>query len=304
MISIKKIYHHFVWVFQGVQVFALVGKSGSGKSFRAQLVAEKYGIDFIIDDGLLIRGQKIAAGTSAKKEKGVLTAIKTALFTNSQHADEVRKTLENEKFKRVLIIGTSLAMVKKIAATLNLPQPAHIIKIQDIATLDEIEKARRSRDDEGKHIIPVPAIEVKKNYPHIFFQSIKVLLKKKFSFSKVHKEFEKTVVRPDYSRKGKVTISEEALTQMVLHCVNEFDPAIKVAKISIKTESGKYIFNVFLDVPYGTQLSGDVYDLQRYILNNIERFTGIIIEAVNITVSKISYIKNLLKKRVQNPTDE
>ncbi|RKX86322.1 MAG: hypothetical protein DRP57_01775 [Spirochaetes bacterium] len=302
MFSLKKIYHHIVWVFQGVQVFALVGKSGSGKSFRAQLVADKYGIDFIIDDGLLIRGEKIVAGTSAKKEKGVLTAIKTALFANKDHADEVRKTLEREKFKRILIIGTSIPMVKKIASTLNLPQPTHIIKIQDIATLDEIEKARRSRDEEGKHIIPVPAIEIKKNYPHIFFESIKVLLKRKFSISKKNKEFEKTVVRPDYSRKGKVAISQEALTQMVLHCVNEFDSSIKVSKIIIKNESDKYIFNVFLDIPYGTQISGDVHRLQRYIVENIERFTGIIIDEVNLTVSKISFMKKIFKKNSSGTT--
>ena len=54
---------------RGVTVFALVGRSGTGKSFRAKLVAQKFGIDLIIDDGLLIRDQKIIAGRSAKREK-------------------------------------------------------------------------------------------------------------------------------------------------------------------------------------------------------------------------------------------
>ena len=40
-------------------VFALVGESGTGKSFRAKLLAEKYGITAIIDDGLLIQNDKI-----------------------------------------------------------------------------------------------------------------------------------------------------------------------------------------------------------------------------------------------------
>ena len=39
-------------------VFALVGESGTGKSFRAKLLAEKYGITAIIDDGLLIQNDK------------------------------------------------------------------------------------------------------------------------------------------------------------------------------------------------------------------------------------------------------
>jgi len=41
----------------------------TGKSHRAVWVARERGIDFIIDDGLLIRGAQIIAGKSAKKEK-------------------------------------------------------------------------------------------------------------------------------------------------------------------------------------------------------------------------------------------
>jgi len=56
-----------LWLIKGVRVYALVGASGTGKSFRAKLVAQKYGIDMIIDDGLLIRGDTLLAGRSAKK---------------------------------------------------------------------------------------------------------------------------------------------------------------------------------------------------------------------------------------------
>ena len=45
----------FLFAFKRIKVFALIGESGTGKSFRAKLVAQKYGIDYIIDDGLLIR---------------------------------------------------------------------------------------------------------------------------------------------------------------------------------------------------------------------------------------------------------
>jgi len=50
-----------------VEIFALVGESGTGKSYKAILVAHKYNISYIIDDGLLIRKDKILAGHSAKK---------------------------------------------------------------------------------------------------------------------------------------------------------------------------------------------------------------------------------------------
>ncbi len=55
----RSVLNDFLWFFKRIQVFALVGESGSGKSFRAKLVAQKYGIELIIDDGLLIRNNHI-----------------------------------------------------------------------------------------------------------------------------------------------------------------------------------------------------------------------------------------------------
>ena len=48
------------------------------------------------------------------------------------------------------------------------------------------------------------------------------------------KLFEKSVVRPEFSKKGRIEISEAALAQMVMHCVAEFDKNIRVKKITIK----------------------------------------------------------------------
>ena len=53
--------------FSNIRVCAFVGPSGTGKSYRAQMVAGENNIEFIIDDGLLIKGNAVVAGTSAKK---------------------------------------------------------------------------------------------------------------------------------------------------------------------------------------------------------------------------------------------
>jgi len=37
-----------------MEIFALMGESGTGKSYKALLVAHKYSINYIIDDGLLM----------------------------------------------------------------------------------------------------------------------------------------------------------------------------------------------------------------------------------------------------------
>ena len=49
----------FLKSFNNITVFALVGLSGTGKSFRAKLLADKCSLEAIIDDGLLIQNDKI-----------------------------------------------------------------------------------------------------------------------------------------------------------------------------------------------------------------------------------------------------
>jgi uncharacterized alkaline shock family protein YloU/adenylate kinase family enzyme len=287
MPGLRSLYHHFVYLLKGVQVYGLVGKPGTGKSFRAQLIANKFGIDIIIDDGLLIRQQKILAGKSAKQEKGAYSAIKRALFASPEHVKEVKTALEHEEFKRILILGTSIRMVHRIAKILNLPNPSRIIPIEDVATEEEIERARRSRDQEGKHIIPVPAVEVKARHSHIFFNAIRIFAKRQFGLFKKHQVIEKSVVRPVFKDRGRISISEEALTQMVLHCVAEFSPNLEVRKVSFVRKPSNYDIEVFLKAPYRTQISGNIHNLQQYILQNVERYTGLMLNRVSITVDSI-----------------
>ena len=280
---------NFLFALKRIKVFALVGESGTGKSFRAKLVAQKYGIEYIIDDGLLIMENRILAGHSAKKEKTFLKAVKVALFDEKSHRDEIARRLQSEKIKRILLLGTSDKMVHKIAARLQLPPPSKIIRIEDIASQEEIDKAIRTRRIEGKHVIPVPSIEVKRSYPGIFYNAIKIFKRRitPGTIGPVPKMHEKSVVRPEFSKRGKVIISEAALSQMVIHCVDEFNPDIWIKKIIVKDDIMGYRLVITIDVPYGIQLGGNIHELQQYIIDNIERYTGILIEEVNIIIDRI-----------------
>ncbi|MDR0878108.1 MAG: hypothetical protein LBN21_08655 [Treponema sp.] len=275
--------------FSRIKTYALVGESGTGKSFRAKLVAQKYGIEYIIDDGLLIKDNRILAGHSAKKEKTFLAAVKVALFDEKSHRDEVARKLQSEKIKRILLLGTSEKMVTKIAARLQLHPPDKVIKIEDIASRDDIEKAIRTRRIEGKHVIPVPSIEVKRSYPNIFYDAIRIFRRGggPVNLGATPRVHEKSVVRPEYSKRGKVIISEAALSQMVIHCVDEYNQNIHIKKMVVKDDEMGYRLVITIDVPYGTQLGGNIHELQQYIIDNIERYTGILIEEVNIIIDKI-----------------
>jgi len=288
--TMKAMLFDFLFTLKRIKVFALIGESGTGKSFRAKLVAQKYGIEYIIDDGLLIRDSRIVAGHSAKKEKSFMAAVKVALFDEKAHRDEIARKLQGDKIKKLLLLGTSEKMVQKIAARLQIPPPGKIVKIEDIATQDEIDKAIRTRRIEGKHIIPVPSIEIKRNYPGIFQNALRIFMGRRDTDSGIGPTpgvHEKSVVRPSYSVRGRVVISEAALSQMVIHCVDEYNQNIRIKKIVVRDTEIGYNLAITIDVPYGTQLGGNIHELQQYVIDNIERYTGILIEEVNIIIDKI-----------------
>jgi hypothetical protein len=106
-----------------MEVYALIGAAGTGKSHRASLVAAAYGISHIIDDGLLVVGARIVAGLSAKKEDSKMAAVRRAIFAERAHADDVRAALAADRPERVLILGTSRHMIELITDALDLPRP-------------------------------------------------------------------------------------------------------------------------------------------------------------------------------------
>ena len=122
-----------------MRTIAFVGPSGTGKSYRALMVAKQYGADAILDDGLLISENKVLAGISAKREPTKLASVRRALFVEPDHARQVRNAIRNNRVRCVMILGTSDAMVEKIAKTLQLPEIEQIIHIEDISTPEEIQ---------------------------------------------------------------------------------------------------------------------------------------------------------------------
>ena len=74
-----------------------------------------------------------------------------------------------------------------------------------------------------------------------------------------------------------------------MHCVSECEPAVRVNKMTIKTNSRGYKIIITIDVPFGTQLTGKIHKLQKYIIDKIESYTGILIEEVSIVIDCINF---------------
>ncbi len=70
-------------------------------------------------------------------------------------------------------------MVDKIAENLGLPKISKTIYIKDVATEEEIEKSkRRIRVTEGKHVIPVPTFEIKKDFSGYMLDPLQIFKSK------------------------------------------------------------------------------------------------------------------------------
>ena len=268
-----------------VEVIALIGPSGSGKSHHAIKVAYNTASDLIIDDGLLIQESRILAGISAKKQPTKIGAIKTALFTDREHRSEAQNTLATLMPKRVLILGTSLGMVVRITEHLNLPRPGQALDITEVASLEEIRKAKFYRTRLGKHVVPVPTLEVKRNFPNTLIDSLQVILHS--GEPKKQLIFEQSVIRPNFSSLGKFTIAENVLIDITKRVLSTFEAVNHTGKIRIESEQGNTVIFVQLAANIGYPLPAVCKDIQTRVREIVEDFTGLSITAVNVTVSNL-----------------
>lgn len=104
-----------------MKIYGLYGKSGTGKSHKAQVLACSLGVHAIIDDGILILNQTHVAGVSAKCEKFLYSATKRAIFYWDGPRNDVKNFIIDAKIADLIILGTSQKMILQILNRLELP---------------------------------------------------------------------------------------------------------------------------------------------------------------------------------------
>lgn len=260
-----------------MKVYALVGQSGTGKSYKALMVAKDKKTEYIIDDGLLIGGTRVIAGKSAKKEDTKLAAVRRALFKDEEHKDSIKTAINDLKPDSILVLGTSLKMIEQIIEALELPYPCEIININDISTDGEIDKAIKSRRKDGKHVIPVPSVEIKKDFSGYFIDSLKIFRKKE----KTTDMTEKTIIRPTFSYLGRYEISKSALIQVVEIAALKIEGVEKVKKVRIDAIDEGVTVNVELVLSLTKRLDLILTDVQKEVTKRLEYSTGLNVVEIN-----------------------
>ena len=240
-----------------IEVYAFVGPSGTGKSYRAQMVAGEKDIDYIIDDGLLIKDNEVVAGESAKKAPTKIETVKHALFYKEEEKQEIIKQYKPEK---ILILGTSDGMVKKIASNLGLPEIQEIIYIDQVATQQEMETARRIRVTEGKHVIPVPTFEIKKDFSGYLLDPLQIFKSK----GKGEKPYisEKSIIRPTFSYMGNFTISDTVFRQILEHLANKTEGIHRIQKVRVSNFGEGASLYMEITATYGTNVMNEIKEFK------------------------------------------
>lgn len=270
-----------------MEVFALIGPSGTGKSHKALHVAHQYNISLIIDDGLLIKGNKILAGSSAKREPTKVAAIRRAIFIDPDHAQEVRATLDRLPDHRILILGTSDNMVERIVKQLKLPPVHHVIRIEEVASQREIEVAQEKRYKEGKHVIPVPTIEVKPRFPGYLMESLDVFLGKKGKQTRA----QKTIIRPRFSYYGKLLIHDNVIFQLVTHAAKSHPEIHRVTHIGTEKLDEGIEISLSVECIYGRYLPEVGAEVQSRVKMAVESATGLNVLEVNLLIAQMRLSK-------------
>ena len=287
-----------------MEVIAFVGSSGTGKSHRALVLAHENKIECIIDDGILIHDNKIVAGFSAKKESSRLKAVRRAIFQDEVQVKSVREQLDKINPNKLMIIGTSDNMVKKITKALGLQNPDRYIRIEDVATPKEIERAQHARLKEGKHIIPVPTMELKPHFRGYLIDPIKTMwrrtLKNQDTLGQIGSEgFERSVVRPAFSYYGRLTFDDDVIIKLIRNGLKKVAGVDESSDISFKKgDKGQngLVVDMAVVIEHGYPVKTLMQQVQKSVRNEIEYITGMSIERMSIKVKNIIETKRKIVK--------
>lgn len=272
-----------------IRVYAFVGPSGTGKSYRAQMVAGENNISYIIDDGLLVNENEVVAGESAKKAPTKIETVKHAIFIDEKEREEMKEAIKKYKPESILILGTSDGMVAKIAENLGLPKIQKTIYIQDVATETEMKTAKNIRVTQGKHVIPVPTFEIKKEFSGYILDPLQIF-KSKGSGNKPYIS-EKSIIRPTFSYLGNFTISDTVFRQITEYLAKKEEGISRIIRTRVENYGEGPSVYMEVAVIYGHNVVEELKEFKEKCIKEIEKLTTMNVLKITVIAKSIEMPK-------------
>ncbi len=269
------------------KVYALYGRSGTGKSHRAVTLAYSYKIPVIIDDGLIIhQGTKVPGSKSGKEEKYKLGAIKRAIFNDPDYAREMRRKLWKLAPEKILIVGTSKSMIGRILSNLELPEPEEWISINKLTSLEERQMAKQERN-RGRHVVPLSPVEVLASFRVPLLERLKLFSKEKGKKKKYLGE--QSVVKAKYHFLGRIYLTPQAVRDLTEKFLEHQSAVSSIKKINIKFDDTHKEIHAQLVMYYGCNLKEVGTDIHQKLSSFMCQMSGIEDIRVKIDITGVDF---------------
>ena len=135
------------------------------------------------------------------------------------------------------------------------------------------------RNKEGKHIIPVPTFELKRQFSGYFTDPITLFFKRK---GQTIAE-EKTIMRPSYSYLGEYKISQKVIADICAYEISRFDSIYKLNKMKIITAANGFLtIDIDVTVNFPCRVSKQMELAAGQVKESVENHTGIAIRRVSV----------------------
>ena len=267
-----------------MEIYSLSGPSGTGKSTAALSFAHDHDIAGIIDDGLFIVNGKKIAGISAKFEKSSLRAVKRAIFSDDDHLKEVQDAIKNEQLDKLLLLGTSDRMTHKIAQRLAFGEIQHYYHIEDLKSTGEMKLAKFIRKTEGKHIMPIPVIEVEQNLvKRIIQRGFEIFSQKRVKIG------ETTIVQPDFHQ-ATGHVDKETFVRAIQEACEMEEIVHKVLKVQFELlPVPTTTISLALQGPIHLNRALQLKELQQKVFQAFDQAFELELKTINLTIISVYY---------------
>ena len=176
-------------------------------------------------------------------------------------------------------------MVQKIAENLGIAPIIETIYIQDVATEEEMKTAKRIRQTEGKHVIPVPTFEIKKDFSGFLLDPLQIFKSK----GKNEKPYiaEKSIIRPTFSYLGKFTISDTVFRQIIENLAKRTPSIYRATKVRINNQIEGMRIYLEVSVQYGYNVIEALEQFKAKCKHEIENLTAMNVSTIDILAKEI-----------------
>ena len=160
-----------------------------------------------------------------------------------------------------------------------------------------METARRIRITQGKHVIPVPTFEIKKDFSGYLLDPLQIFKSK--GKDEAPYISEKSIIRPTFSYLGKFTISDSVFKDIIINVATKVKGVHKIMRIRIdKTakDVGGVLVYMEVSVNFGTNIVETLNRLKKDARREIENLTAMYVANVEIVAKHIYIPDDMMKK--------